>query len=255
VSFGLSLPVVRLRRTHTVYGAFNIQRDTLTGVGTERTYRRNSIRTAWAFNNARVFGRSISPEQGVAVALTSEQVRRAFGGDGGADAFTGEIRGYLRAGAPHAVLAARLALGAANGDPRVARVFHLGGAQGAGSLVDFGSSAFSMLRGFESKEFAASHVGAANVEYRFPLLRVDRGRGTWPVLLRTFHAAVFADAGQVWDHRFSLSDTRASFGAELSLDVVVGFALPLTLSAGVARPWDGDRFRNPAAYVRVGRSF
>lgn len=252
---GVSLPFLRLRRSHLWHAAFNLERDRLLSARGAETFHRNAIRTAWAFNNAHVFGLSVSPEQGVSLGVTSEQVRSVLGADGDADAFTVELRGYARLAGRHGVLAARAAAGVARGDAGVARVFYLGGAQPAGALIDFGSGALSMLRGFADKEFAGSRTAVANVEYRHPLWRIERGRGTWPLLVRTVHAAVFVDAGQVWERGFAWRDTLVSLGAELSLDTVVGFGLPLTVSAGVARPWHAGRARDLAAYLRLGRSF
>lgn len=254
-SVGLTVPFLFLRHGQMWQTAFNVQRDTLRSLRGEEAYYRNALQTGWAFSSAHFFGFSVSPEQGVSIGITSEQVREAFGAGGRADAYTAEIRGYARLGGRHSVLAARAGVGVANGDANVARVFYLGGPSPAGGLIDFGNGAFSMLRGFADKEFAATHVGVANLEYRFPIWRIERGRGTWPLFLRTLHAAVFADVGHVWDHRFSWSGTKSSLGAELSLDSVIGFGLPVTIAAGVARPWDGDRFRAPAAYVRLGRAF
>jgi Tol biopolymer transport system component len=255
LSFGTSVPLVGARHSQIVIATYNVERSRLAMMRGVRSYLRNSLQTGWAFSSAHLFGRSISPEQGISVAVTSEQVRRGFGADGNADAFTGELRGYLRLGGRHGVLAGRAALGAANGDARVARTFYLGGPDPARSLIDFGTGAFSLLRGFPADAFGASHVGVANLEYRFPVWRIDRGKGTWPVFLRTLHAAVFADAGKVWDHHFSWAGPKVAVGAELSLDAVLGFEMPLTLSAGFGRPAGADGGRGPLAYVRIGRAF
>ncbi len=255
VAFGASVPFIGVRQAQVLQAAFNVERNELLTVRGDRTFLRNAIQAGWAFHNAHLFGYSISPEQGVAVGVTSEQVRAALGADGNADAFTAEIRGYLRLGGRHAVLATRAAVGVANGDAAVARVFYLGGPQPAGSLIDFGNDALSLLRGFEDQAFAASHVGAVNVEYRFPLWRVERGKGNWPLFLRTLHGAVFSDIGQVWDHQFSWADYKASVGAELSIDTVLGFGAPITVAAGVAQPVSGAQGRGASAYVRFGRAF
>ena len=255
VAFGASVPFIGVRQAQVLQAAFNVERNELLTVRGDRTFLRNAIQTGWAFHNAHLFGYSISPEQGVAVGVTSEQVRAALGADGDADAFTAEIRGYIRLGGRHAVLATRGALGIANGDAAVARVFYLGGPQPAGGLIDFGNDALSLLRGFEDQAFAASHVGALNVEYRFPLWRVERGKGNWPLFLRTLHGAVFSDVGQVWDHQFSWADYKASVGAELSIDAVLGFGAPITVAAGVAQPVAGAQGRGASGYVRFGRAF
>ena len=92
---------------------------------------------------------------------------------------------------------------------------------------------FSLLRGVASDSFAGTHVAIANADYRVPLWRPERGIGPLPVFLRTVHASVIADAGQIWTARFSRRDLKYSAGAELSADVVLGYALPLTFTAPV----------------------
>jgi hypothetical protein len=96
-----------------------------------------------------------------------------------------------------------------------------------------------------------------NADYRWPIARPQRGLGTWPLLLRTIHGAVFADAGQAWTRAFSIGDLKTSFGGEVSLDVVLGHSFPFTLTGGAA--WGHDASRTVedrvSVYVRVGRSF
>ena len=256
VAAGLQLPVRQVRRQQLWQAEFNAERETRTWKGEPTRRYRNAFRAAWTINTALRYGRSISPEDGVAAGVTSEQVRTAFGADGNADAFTAEARGYWRPGRSHAVLAARAGYGTASGDAGVRRLFFLGGTTTAGSLVNFGSDALGMVRGFGNQVAAGSRIASASVEWRQPLWRVQRGTGTWPIFLRTVHAAVFADAGHAWTGAFSADRLEASVGAEGSLDTVVGFRLPLTLSAGVARTY--DRFTGRGAtgvYVRIGPSF
>jgi Tol biopolymer transport system component len=254
VAVGTSVPVAGVRRSQVFRAAFDIEHDTLRTVLGDLTFDRNAFQAGWAFDSARQFGYSISPEQGIAAGVTSEQVRAAFGADGDADAFSAEVRSYARVGPGHSVLAARVAAGIATGDARVARRFYLGGPQ-AGGLIDFGHEALSLLRGFDDQAFAATHVGGANVEYRFPVWRIERGRGNWPLFLRTLHGAVFADVGQVWDDGFSWADYKSSVGAELSVDIVLGFGAPFTVSTGAAKTFQGGHPFGSGAYVRVGRAF
>ncbi len=215
------------------------------------------MRLAWTFNSARQYGFSVSPEQGVTIGLASEHVRRALGADGNADAFTAELRAYPRLGGRHAVLSLRAGVGTGTGDPAVRRVFYLGRSKAAGSVVDFGSSALSMLRGFDDRSFAGRHIAVASLDYRRPLFRVDRGPGWWPLLVRVLHGALFVDAGNVWNGRFSINDTKVSAGGEASVDLVAGYTQPLTVTLGSA--WtreDAGRLRGgPSVYVRVGRAF
>ena len=96
----------------------------------------------------------------------------------------------------------------------------------------------------------------ANLEYRLPLWRVQRGLGTWPVFVRSVHGAVFADAGQAWRSEFRSRDVRQSFGIELSADTVLGYSLPVTVTAGAAWRHGGVEDRQSGAmFARIGRAF
>ncbi len=256
VAAGLQLPVRHVKHQQLWQAEFDVERVTRTWKGAPTDSYRNAFRAAWTVNTALRYGRSISEEDGVAAGVTSEQVRAAFGADGDADAFTAEVRGYWRPGSSHAVLAARAGYGTASGDSSVRRLFFLGGTSSAGSLVNFGSDALAMVRGFQTEVASGSRIASASVEWRQPLWRVDRGRGTWPLFLRSVYSAVFVDAGHAWTGAFSTERLKASVGAEASADTVVGFRMPLTFTAGVARTYDRATGRGATGfYVRIGPSF
>jgi outer membrane protein assembly factor BamA len=183
-------------------------------------------------------------------------VRRDLGSSADATTTTADVRGYLPGLAAHHVLALRLGGGSSTGDATVGRTFLLGGSSPGGS-IDLGSSAFALLRGFSPNTFAGSHVAIANAEYRWPLARPQRGRGTWPLFLHTVHAAVFADAGHAWTRTFQQSAIKSSAGAQLSADLVAGFFAPFTVSAGAAWGHDGSGrvADGVTAYFRVGKGF
>jgi len=113
------------------------------------------------------------------------------------------------------------------------------------------------LRGFPSNAFPGSHVALMNVDYRFPLVRPQRGLGTWPLFLHTVHAAVFGDAGHAWTRAFDAKAIKTSIGAELSANIVFGYFFPVTATVGAARGHDGSGTAadRTTFYVRVGRAF
>jgi outer membrane protein assembly factor BamA len=155
------------------------------------------------------------------------------------------------------VIAIRASGGRTSGDRGSGRVFLLGGGATNLSLINFGSDAMSLLRGFAANSFAGTRLALVNAEYRLPIVRPQRGFGTWPLFLQTVHAALFADAGDAWSTTFRTRDLKTSFGAELSADVVAGYVLPLTVTAGGAWGRDGSRAAPGGAtwYARVGRAF
>jgi hemolysin activation/secretion protein len=139
----------------------------------------------------------------------------------------------------------------------VGRTFLLGGDATSTGVLDFGSGAFSLLRGFPIDTFAGSRVALLNADYRWPIARPQRGLGTWPFFVHTIHAAVFADAGDAWTHAFSARAIKTSTGAEVSADVIAGYFLPLTATIGAAWGHDGSGAVAGGAtvYVRVGKAF
>ena len=269
VNAGAVFPFRRVRWNQTVLAAFHGSSDAFEcadcAPSVDTTVARRSLRFGWSFDNSKSYGYSISREQGAAVSMTVEATRRALGADGDGGAATMALRGYHRAFPRHGVIAARLAGASAWGDARARRRFSAAGAGPQPGGFDFGSRAIGLLRGFEEGDVAGNHAVVANLEYRVPLARIQRGIGTLPFFFRTAHGALFADVGHAWDDEFRAADRRMSLGAELSLDGVVGYVLPLTFTAGAAWRFDGaDLAVNPTggnlrrgivAFARIGRAF
>jgi hypothetical protein len=254
---GLIFPIRRVRIQHAVQLAAVRAVADYTTAGSVFSRDRTPIRASWETITARTYGYSISREGGFAAGATAELVRRSLGSFADATTTTGDARAYLPGLAPHHVVAVRIAGGASVGDPTVGRTFLLGGDSPGGDVVDFGSGAISLLRGFSPNTFAGSHVAVANAEYRWPIARPQRGHGTWPLFLHTLHAAVFADAGHAWTHDFEPRAIKSSAGAQLSADLVAGFFAPLTFTVGAAWGHDGSGLVSDrgTAYFRVGKGF
>ena len=155
------------------------------------------------------------------------------------------------------VVAVRVAGGTSTGDATLGRTFHLGGAGPDRDVISFDRNAISLLRGFSSDTFAGSHVALLNLDYRWPIARPQRGVGTWPLFVHTFHAAVFADVGHTWTRTFRADAVKTSVGGELSANVVAGYVFPFIVTAGAAWGHDGSGIvRDGAtAFVRLGYAF
>ena len=253
VELGIRVPVNRVRESHGVLASV-VRADDDVGAASRP---RAAARAGWWFTSAHQYGYSVSAERGVAIGATVEVVRRAFGSSADATTVAGDARAYVPGLAEHHVLAIRASGGSTTGDHQTGRVFLLGGAESNISLVNFGSNAMSLLRGFPSNTFAGTHVALANADYRFPIARPQRGLGVWPLFLHTIHATLFADAGHVWTETFSARNLKASFGAEFSASVVAGYVLPIAVTVGGAWGHDGSRQVPSGArwYARVGYAF
>lgn len=257
VDAGVLFPVRRVRWGAAALVSLHSSRDTFECLpcnpAVDATTKRRSVRAGWLASNARQYSRSISAEEGGAVSMIAEWTRRALGADGDAGALIVEGQAYRRVVGRRDVLAIRLASGTTWGEAPSRRVLSASGngAQAAGLGV--GSDAIGLLRGIGRGILAGNHAAVANIDYRFPLRRVERGVGTVPVMLRTVHAAVFADHGAAWDDDAPRRVQR-SYGAELSVDAVFGYGWPLTFTAGAA--WrDGPGASGWAAFTRLGRAF
>jgi hypothetical protein len=254
---GIQVVWRRTRWAQSVLASVDAIQSTLRTATSTNVSSRNAFRLGWALNTARLFGYSVSPEQGLTARATYEQVSPALGADGSARAVTFDIRAYLPGGRPHAVIALRAAGGAASGDRYVSRQFSLGGNQ-AGSSLDFGRHAIGMLRGLADDVASGSRAAVVNLDYRFPLALLERGSGTRPIFFNTLHAAVFVDAGTAWESKPAWRNVRTSVGAEFALDLTLGYSYAVTLASGAAwtrDPGGAGAQNGLAVFVRLGRAF
>jgi Tol biopolymer transport system component len=253
---GVLFPFRRVRSTRRAFVSLVRTDDRYTLPDGTFTISRTASRIGLAASTARQYGYSISPEDGYTVGGTAEAARRGLGSTADVTTFTVDGRAYLHGLGDHDTVAIRGAAGASTGTPGARRTFLLGGAIPAIDVVDFGREAISLLRGFPPQSFAGTHVALMNADYRFPIARPQRGKGTWPLFVHTIHAAVFADAGEAWTDRFQTNSVKTSVGGELSLNVVAGYSFPFTATIGAAWGHDGaDRSNRAAAYLRIGRAF
>jgi hypothetical protein len=257
---GMLLRFARVRSSQSTLAAFHVSTDTVDcppcEPGTSRRSRRAAVRGGWEFNNSRAFGYSISAEEGGRLSTTLETTREALGADGDGLAATLDGRRYWRVSARHATVALRGAAAGSWGDPEARRVFSASGSGPQPGGFGFGRDAIGLLRGVAEGDVAGTRAVVVNLDFRFPLVRVDRGVGTIPLFVRNVHGAVFADAGHAWTEHPRWSDSRTSIGAEVSIDTVVGFVLPVTLTAGGAWQRDGAHGdRGFVSFARIGRAF
>jgi len=109
------------------------------------------------------------------------------------------------------------------------------------------------LRGYAPGDRRGLRFQLVQLEYRFPIVRIQHGVQTLPVFINRLHALVFADYGDAYNTRIDLSTFRVGFGAELMLDFTVGFVLPFTLRLGFA--YGAQERGGPRLYFHLGRPF
>jgi WD40 repeat protein len=260
---GALLPFRHIRWTETLLAGFDAQTDTVTCTTISSACRTRdghrdlrSLRGGWLHDSRRLFGYSISPEEGFLVEAAAETSRTMLGSDVDAGAAVFDARVYLRAFGRHTVLAGRLGAAAGWGPRGARRVFSAAGPGPSYPVFDFGRDTIGLLRGFAPGDIVGSRAAVGNLDLRFPLARPQRGLGSWPVFFQELHAAVFVDAGHAWDAAVRPADLRTSTGGELSLDVVILHYVPLTLVAGAAWTRDPAADRSHRAFFgRLGYAF
>jgi Tol biopolymer transport system component len=260
INVGALFVARRVRHSQTVLAEFNASSDGLDcaacSTPVDSLIRRRAARIGWAFDSRRAYGYSISGESGAAVRTTWEAAPKALGSDEGTGAMTFDVRAYQGAGMRHGVVAVRAAGAAAWGNAQARRAFSAAGSGPQNGGFDVGTGAIGLIRGIEGDTVVGDRAAVVNLDYRFPVWSVERGVGTLPVFFRTVHAAFFADAGHAWSGAFRSAQVRVSAGAELSLDAVLGYSVPLTFVSGVA--WRDDPVssrRGAVVFGRIGRAF
>jgi hypothetical protein len=234
------------------------------------------------YSDARRFVRSISPEEGRAASLRLALAAPELGSDYALAVARGSLAQYVRIPfTRHAVLAGRIAGGVAEGTVGGNAPFELGGTGEPDPFallpVARSGSTADQLRGYETNALPGTGFVLGNVEVRFPLSAPRLGRSTWPLFLRRVHGAVFVDAGDAFDlpgevpfagHGLEAAELRFAAGAELRLELVLGYYLRTDLRIGVARQLGallgrgraadrdaGVRLADAAVFVTLGPSF
>ena len=73
-----------------------------------------------------------------------------------------------------------------------------------------------------------------SLSYHFPILWLERGYETLPIFLWRLHGVVYSDVGAAFFGKLGWDRFKASLGAELRVDGVLGYYLPFTLQLGYA---------------------
>jgi Tol biopolymer transport system component len=227
------------------------------------------------YSTARGFGFSIGPQEGFST-LGRLEGRRQAGPVPGLDTrpeylrLTTRNRGFQAFDLPgfaHHVLALRLDAGMEAGS--LSPGFGVGGATGAPAplpvdLTLLGRGLSYPVRGYAEGVQQGSRAFSASAEYRFPIRLVERGVGIVPVFVDRLWGDVFADVGGAWcpgqcevGLRDPIASPRplASLGAEVVLDLDVGYFADLPLRFGVALPLRPTGPTRQQLYLRLGRSF
>lgn len=138
--------------------------------------------------------------------------------------------------------------------------------EGGGELVFHQNRTTFLSRGYLAGQFAGRRMASLNVEYRLPLLEIERGFGLSPLFLKRIHAALIfdaltydlghhigADAGLVVrDNEFGKVFFN-SVGIEIKSDIIFSYYLPAQIKFGFYRGFKNIRsVRGQPLYFTFG---
>ena len=91
------------------------------------------------------------------------------------------------------------------------------------------------LRGYPPGVVFGDQYHLFNLEYRMPLFEIEKGVLSLPIYFNYIHLAAFADVGNAFFNDLKWDELKVGVGAELLLELVVGYYLPTTFRVGYAR--------------------
>jgi hypothetical protein len=227
----------------TIPGGFQVPQEGVLG----------GIRIAWGYNNAKQYGYSIGGEDGRRLRVSYERMDEGLGSDFTMHRYVGGWHEYLTLPyLKHHVLAGRLVGGLATGNVLVQRAFQLGSPLLSEEIITLDEASY-FLRGYPPRRFRGQRMALASLEYRFPIVNIERGIRTWPLFFRRIYGTLFADTGNAWDKNTQISEFKTGVGGEIKLDLNLAYHLRLPLRFGVAYGLDQEGvFRG---YLAVGNAF
>ena len=245
----LTFPLLKLDRQHAI--SLGYQRNSVSGLTPMPPWggydgaipaqgRLASGRVVYLFNNAKKYGYSISPEDGRTIDLGYEKLDKRIGSDFNLEKYSVDWHEYIDFPFEHHVLLLRGYAGKSNGDVIPQRAFQLGGIGQSDMLINIQQNTV-YLRGYPANQYRGQKVGLATVEYRFPIQNIENGNGNMPFFFKQLHGDVFTEAGNAWDDAFNRNDLKRSVGAEASIDMTLGYMLPVTMRLGLYKALDDQR--------------
>jgi hypothetical protein len=203
-----------------------------------------SVRAGFDYRRTQAFLHSVGAERGHALSIGGMLASAAFGSSVGGYSASASAATYLPIvdwlpALRHHTLALRASAGTSDGDYPGPGAFSLGGFTAVPittTLQQLLVQGGVALRGYQPFAISGRSFGLANAEYRFPVVNVDRGLGSYPLFLKRITGAAFTDVGTAF---VALPDAaiRGGSGAELWFDTTTGYFVDFLFRLGLARGW------------------
>jgi hypothetical protein len=198
-----------------------------------------SLHFGWSWANVQRFVWSVSNEIGFALFFGVDVARPELAGQYTVYAANYNAFGYFPVPIlKHHVLALHANGGVTGGDYGRRGGFALGGFADTplpDALRNLLIQPGVALRGYKPGARFGDAFQLFNAEYRFPILDLDRGVQTLPLFVNRIYGNLFADYGDASFEHLDLLAMKFGFGAEVLLDLVVGYFQGLTLRTGFAK--------------------
>jgi len=264
----LILPLLRWTRTHSFGVGYGVEASdaAFPALAPDEGYprlpwrgRTNAARLFWGYRDTRRFVDSVSTERGLSTSLSLRAAHPALGSESSFFEAFASGAGYLQVpGLRGHVVAALLQGSVAIGPREQRRLYAVGGLPERNLVEDLLLQVRlggGYLRGYPSGAFAGDGYLLGSLEYRLPLLSIERGLSTLPIFLDRTSATFFGDMGGAFLEVPRAQDLlHRAVGVELRAELVLGYQLPLALRIGVARGFD-ERGLDAQPYLVLGTSY
>ncbi len=220
------------------------------------------VRTSWAYSNAQRYAESIGPERGFSLGASVDYADVYTASDYTVFAFGYQSRAYVPLPwKEHHTLALHLGGATSTGDYPRRGMYFVGGFTDTTIQDVINNTMFQsgfVLRGYDPVSFIGSQYHLANVEYRFPLVTVDRGISTLPVFLQRIAGNLFVDYGGAFN-KLDTENFRDQFhtgiGGELLADMLFGYYSLLNIRLGYAKGFGHFAASGGQKYMIVAAPF
>ncbi len=234
----------------------------------------STLRASYGFSNIEGSLDAAGAIRGFSLRASVEYAGPETGSDLSLYTFEGAVAGYIPMPWPgRHTLALRVAGGVAGGSYANRGYFSVGGYDLENStVVDHVTTGMYdgtfVLRGYEPSSLYGSSYVLQNVEYRFPIVKPDRGLSTLPIYIRRIDGNAFVDYGGAFEqldlNAISLftnrsiinsPDLHTSAGLELWLGATLGYYLDANFRVGYARGFSDKALKNGQWYFVAASAF
>lgn len=231
------------------------------------------VHLGYIYSNIESSYDAAGPARGFALSLSADFADRATASDFSLQAVGSVVSAYFSMPwRGHHTLALRTAGAVSGGDYPSGNYFVGGYDLENNSLVDtittgIFNGAF-VLRGYKPATYSGRAYVLQNVEYRVPIVKVDRGLWTLPIYLQRIDGNVFLDFGGAWNtfrtrrvrffengYLIDSPDLHTGVGAELWFSMTLGYGLYSQLRLGYAYGFSGDAIPNGQVYFVASSAY